>query len=135
MGMIEHRLVQTQTQRLMLTQRMQQAIQILQYSGMELDQYVQQELEDNPVLEQIKEDPVPDAPEDRAKDDSEPFDDVSFDLDDYADQWNDITKEGRDLSYNPRIGERLAYLGGEMQIDSRPGKGTSVHLRIDRREA
>ncbi len=37
----------------------------------------------------------------------------------------------------PRFGliairERLAYLGSELQIDSRPGKGTSVHLRIER---
>ena len=47
---MEHRLSQTLSQRLMLTQKMQQAIQILQLSGMELEQYVQQELEANPFL-------------------------------------------------------------------------------------
>ncbi|HNT88689.1 MAG TPA: RNA polymerase sigma-54 factor, partial [Candidatus Hydrogenedentes bacterium] len=49
---MEPRLVQTQRQQLVLTQKMQQAIHILQLSKVELDQYIQQELESNPVLEQ-----------------------------------------------------------------------------------
>ncbi len=48
---MEHRLTQTQTQRLMLTQKMQQAIHILQLSTQELEQYIQQEVETNPVIE------------------------------------------------------------------------------------
>ncbi len=49
---MEHRMVQTQSQRLMLTQKMQQALQILQYNAQELDMHIQNELEINPVLEQ-----------------------------------------------------------------------------------
>ncbi len=109
---MEHRLAQTQSQRLMLTQKMQQAIQILQLSALELEQHVQQELETNPVLEQAPEQIEPDAPKQATaatSSDGESFDDVSFDLDKYASQWNDGPLEGRDLSYNPDIGETRDY--------------------------
>ena len=42
---MDNRLVQNQSQRLMLTQKMQQALQILQYNALELENHVQQELE------------------------------------------------------------------------------------------
>ncbi len=112
MGM-EHRLIQTQQQRLMLTQKMQQAIQILQLSGIELDQYVQQELETNPVLEQIAKEPVlemtppPTEPAtEYAKDHEE-----SFDLDDFAREWeyDRRHREGTDLSRNPDADDRRQY--------------------------
>ena len=48
---MEQRLAQRQ--QLVLTQKMQQALHILQLSGMELEQFVQQELETNPFLEQL----------------------------------------------------------------------------------
>lgn len=106
---MEHRLSQTQTQRLMLTQKMQQAIHILQLSGMELEQYVQQEIETNPVLEQVvpvaEVQPVEAAP----KTGADEFDDVSFDLDDYASRWNDGPTTGVDLSRNPDLADRREY--------------------------
>ena len=40
-----------QTQKLIMTQQLQMAIKILQLPSMELDQYIQNQLEDNPVLE------------------------------------------------------------------------------------
>ena len=58
---MEHRLSQNLSQRLMLTQKMQQAIQILQLSGIELEQYLQKELEQNPVLEQLVVEPKPET--------------------------------------------------------------------------
>lgn len=109
---MDQRMVQTQTQRLMLTQKMQQAIQILQYSGMELEQYVQQELEANPVLEMIQQEPPKEfavetaAP---ASSDGTPVEDTAFDLDAYASRWLERYKEGRDLSYNPDSEERRQY--------------------------
>jgi len=107
---MEHRLAQTQTQRLMLTQKMQQAIQILQLSGLELEQYIQQELETNPVLDQIQKEPEPEPVEEAENnDDTEVFDDIAFDLDEYASHWSDRAAEGRDLSYNPDLAERRAY--------------------------
>jgi len=111
MGM-EHRIVQAQTQRLMLTQKMQQAIQILQLSCMELEQYVQQELETNPVLEQAQEKPPlnlePPATAPAAEKDE--FEE-SFDLDAYASDWeyNPRHREGLDLSRNPEADGRRQY--------------------------
>ena len=112
MGM-EHRIVQTQTQRLMLTQKMQQAIQILQLSGIELDQYVQQELETNPVLDQeAKEEPALDPlpPSTTPTGEKDAFED-SFDLDAYASDWeyDPRHKEGIDLSRNPDTAARRQY--------------------------
>jgi RNA polymerase sigma-54 factor len=112
MGM-EHRIVQTQTQRLMLTLKMQQAIQILQLSGIELDQYVQQELETNPVLDQeAKEEPAlnPLPPSTTPTGEKDAFED-SFDLDAYASDWeyDPRHKEGIDLSRNPDTAARRQY--------------------------
>jgi len=112
MMQMEHRLAQTQTQRLMLTQKMQQAIQILQLSSIELDQYVQQELETNPVLEQIQKEPEAEkeTPQESASsDDSGKLEDEPFDLDAFASQWSDPHREGRDLSRNPDADARRQY--------------------------
>jgi RNA polymerase sigma-54 factor len=81
---MDQRLVQTQ--RLMLTQKMQQAIQILQLSSLELEQHVQQELETNPVLDLITkepEQPAPIAPTAQIQD--TPPADEPMDLDYYLD--------------------------------------------------
>lgn len=125
---MEQRMTQTQTQRLMLTQKMQQAIQILQLSGLELEQYVQQELETNPVLDQIEKKPEPEPQADKPaaqQDDNEPFgDDTSFDLDDYATRWLDRHAEGRDLSRNPDADERRSYYENSIT----KGESFSSHL-------
>jgi RNA polymerase sigma-54 factor len=112
--MMEQRFAQKQElrlqQRLALTQEMQQAIHILQLSGMELEQYVQGEMEVNPVLEQVREDPAPEPiPQtDKASDDTDAFDE-SLDLDAFASQWDRRHHEGQDLSYNPDAHERRQY--------------------------
>jgi RNA polymerase sigma-54 factor len=110
---MEHRLTQTQSQRLMLTQKMQQAIHILQLSTIELDQYIQQEMETNPVLEQQQKDPEP-GPEPNSdngdsSDSKDQFDDVGFDLDEFAKGWNEPGKEGRDFSVNREADERREH--------------------------
>ena len=105
---MEHRLSQTLSQRLMLTQKMQQAIQILQLSGIELEQYLQKELEQNPVLEQLIKEPKPETvqPIPEATSDGAPIEDTAFNLDDYATQWTDFRREGTDFSRNPDMAER-----------------------------
>ena len=110
---MEHRLIQTQSQRLMLTQKMQQALQVLQLSGVELDQYVQQELETNPLLDRLER--KSDTPEPATTNDAkgseggEAFDDVAFDLDAYASRWEQRQKEGRDFSVNTDLAERREH--------------------------
>lgn len=108
---MEHRQTQTQTQQLVLTQKMQQALHILQLSGMELETFLQQELETNPFLE-----PAPkavDTPEAMPTPLAEPsHEDVveqPFDLDAYAERWDIRHREGRDLSRNDDLNAHRAY--------------------------
>lgn len=49
-----------QTQKLVMTQELQQAIKILQLSSLELNEYIQQQLESNPLIE-TKEDEISDT--------------------------------------------------------------------------
>ena len=49
------RLVPQQGQRLVMTPLLQQAIQLLQLSTLELEQVVRKELEENPLLEEVPE--------------------------------------------------------------------------------
>jgi RNA polymerase sigma-54 factor len=110
---MEHRLAQTQTQRLMLTQKMQQAIQILQLSGLELEQYVQQEMETNPVLEQSLKDVEPperaETAETKPSDDADVFDGESWDIDKYASALRDGPSTTRDFSINRDLDARRQY--------------------------
>jgi len=110
---MQHRLQQSQTQRLMLTQKMQQAIQILQLSGLELEQFVQQELETNPVLEQLppeREKPLAEEKTDSSpNDESGQFDDGSFDLDSYTNKLTDYHTEGTDFSRNSDLADWRQY--------------------------
>jgi len=111
---IQQNLSQKLSQNLMLTQKMQQAIQILQLSGLELEQYVQQELETNPVLEQQRPEreealQVQEKREDGPVDESGQFDDASFDLDAYTDKLTHHYSEGTDFSRNLDLAERHEY--------------------------
>ena len=44
-----------QSQKLVMTPQLQQAIQILQFTSLELEEYINEQLEKNPVLEKIEE--------------------------------------------------------------------------------
>lgn len=109
---MEVRMVQTQTQRLMLTLKMQQALQILQYNAQELDLHVQHELETNPLLEQVSQEAVPEPlPENKSENghDGQDANDPEFDLNEFISPWERRIKEGRDLSINPDFAERRDY--------------------------
>lgn len=107
-----HKLVQNQSQRLMLTQKMQQALQILQYNAQELEMHVQQELETNPVLERqapSESDSSDDSPSSSSSNethDEAPATDTDFDLDSYASAYDQRLREGRDLSVNHDMAAR-----------------------------
>lgn len=112
---IEHRMDQRQKQTLgqhiMLTQKMQQAIQILQLSAVELEQQIQQELETNPVLEMAQSEPVPEPAQPVASTDATDDFEEAFDLDAYARDWeyDRRHREGQDLSRNTDLDERRQY--------------------------
>jgi len=108
---MDNRLVQNQSQRLMLTQKMQQALQILQYNSLELENHIQQELEANPVLELVPPDPVVEtalaaAPATVAGHDAQDYNDQEFDQTDFISPWEERIKEGRDFSVNPEMAAR-----------------------------
>lgn len=75
-----------QTQKLVMTPELRQAIVILQLSTLELAEYIQQELEENPILE-LREDP-----ENLILEGSEEVDDLDFD-------WAEYFADGSDLGY------------------------------------
>lgn len=108
---MEHRQTQTQTQTLVLTQKMQQALQILQMSGLELETYLQQELSENPFLETVSKstdspEELPPAPVEISHEDQV---EQPFDLDDYAERWDIRHTEGRDLSRNDDLNAQRAH--------------------------
>ena len=107
------KLVQNQSQRLMLTQKMQQALQILQYNAQELDIHIEQELEANPTLDRVVDEsdfeksPAPEATLE-THDDSD-YADVDFELDNYSSKYDQRLREGQDFSVNHDLGERRDY--------------------------
>ena len=128
---MENRLAQTQTQsqQLVLTQKMQQGLHMLQLSGMELEQYVQQELEQNPFLEQAQKKPEDrERPLENNKDSGSTEDvndfDGAYDLDSYMDSWRIRHKEGQDLSFNPDQIDRQRYYEDSIT----QGKSLRAHL-------
>ncbi len=130
---MEHRQTQSlkQTQQLVLTQKMQQALHVLQLSSLELEQYVQQELETNPFLEQIrKEAEVPELPSDSTKDAESPVVEEPFDLDDFADHWDLKRREGTDLSRNPDLHARREYYENSITQDESLRAHLLTQLRI-----
>ncbi|MFQ5881299.1 MAG: RNA polymerase factor sigma-54 [Candidatus Methylomirabilales bacterium] len=94
---LELRLSLRQTQRMIMTQSLQQAIGLLQLSRLELIQAVRQELEENPVLdEELSEDarpatePTPEGEGERERDDDRLAD---FDWESYLEDASDYRRE------------------------------------------
>lgn len=114
---LENRLDLRLTQKLILTPQLQQAIKLLQMPQLELAQVLNQELVDNPFLEESIEEPEAEAypgeeppaavPEDNS-DTEISFDKLtSFGVDDYFDE---RSSDGRDLGYfSPGIDEQPSY--------------------------
>jgi len=112
------RLVVQQRQELILTPKLLQAMKMLQLPMLELDMYLRQELQQNPVLEEVQEEPAQADDEagvasdaiptdsDGAPDQNE-IDDRS--LEGFVDEWNDYYYEGSDFSRNPDIQARRDY--------------------------
>ena len=57
-----------QSQALVMTPQLQQAIKMLQMNNLELNMYVDQELEQNPLLERDEDDGVIEAPDGETRD-------------------------------------------------------------------
>jgi RNA polymerase sigma-54 factor len=91
---MELRLSLRQTQRMIMTQSLQQAIGLLQLSRLELIQAVRQELEENPILdEEVVEQPL--AGETSSDEEAEPEEDrlADFDWESYLEDSSDYRRE------------------------------------------
>jgi RNA polymerase sigma-54 factor len=110
----------TQTQKLVLTPQLQQAIKLLQLPQLELAQTINQEISENPFLEEVDEEsdgksestetsfdeePVFSVPEEESELTAEGF--LKFSVDDYFDE---RSSDGRDLGYfSPDSEEKPSY--------------------------
>ncbi len=114
---LENRLDLRLSQKLILTPQLQQAIKLLQMPQLELAQVLNQELVDNPFLEESAEEPdteesageeTPVAAPDEVFDTEISFDNIAgFSVDDYFDE---RSSDGRDLGYfSPGIDEQPSY--------------------------
>jgi RNA polymerase sigma-54 factor len=119
---LENRLDLRLSQKLILTPQLQQAIKLLQMPQMELAQVLNQEITENPFLEESFEEPDMEAPE---EDTAAPtlsegaeisFENLaSFSVDDYFDS---RSNDGRDLGYfSPGVEEQPSY---ELFYSKRP---------------
>ncbi len=114
---LENRLDLRLSQKLILTPQLQQAIKLLQMPQLELTQVLNQELVDNPFLEESFEEPdaeqypeegPPVATPDVGPDTEISFENITnFTVDDYFDE---RSSDGRDLGYfSPGIDEQPSY--------------------------
>ena len=85
----------SQTQKLIMTPELRQAIQILQFNNVELMEYVDKQLEVNPFLESM------DNKNSESVSDDELSNDSSYEQDEFNDEidWKEITEKYDDLSY------------------------------------
>jgi RNA polymerase sigma-54 factor len=113
-------LIQGTVQQMILTPKMQQAIEILQLSSLELEQYIEQQLTDNVMLEEEisqNEEAETSTPEEQAQpeeppqteesqDDGEVDRNLDAELESLMSSYSDYTYEGRDFSVSSEDGKR-----------------------------
>ena len=92
-----------QSQKLIMTPELRQAIAVLQMSSLELDQYIEQQLQDNPLLEPLEDGPEKIDHEERAVVEEKTKDEEErFDID-----WQEYFQDSSDLGYSAGPGEKL----------------------------
>ena len=124
-------LLHKQTQRLALTPKMQQAIQMLQLSTLQLETYLRQELQQNPVLEEMQEleEEAPETDDDSSApseetEDGSTDDDLEAVIAEFEDAWSDYYYEGSDFARNPDAEEYRAFAEASITRD----QSLSSHL-------
>src|SRR5262245_28412475 len=146
-----------QTQRVVMTPLLQQAIQLLQLSTLELEQVVRKELEENPLLEEVPTEPAegpaaaatsPEAPElpptpppsepvsnETASVDGDRADELPFDLSsvifDQADERTPVSMESREeLPFENLGGSDTTSLADHLSEQLRLATDDEVTLAI-----
>jgi len=113
----------TQTQKLIMTPELRQAIQILQFNNVELMEFIYKQLEVNPFLE---------SAENKSQDSPSEEIDTKYEKEDRKDDldWKDITERYDDLSY--RAYERNVDSDDKQSFESYTSKKMSLkdHLMV-----
>jgi len=119
---LEQKLHLKLSQKLVMTPSLQQAIKLLQLSKLELQEVVNQEVLENPLLEEVSEESPADEPRDQKKDESsgddkseerDSFDEIDFDA---------FFQDYLDYGYNPRMHEERE----EFRIENTPSRQESL---------
>ena len=97
-----------QTQKLIMTPELRQAIQLLQYTSLELNEYILKELEENPMLE--LEQPIMETEKVEL---SEPDKEIDIDWKEYFEKYDDI-------SYKPEIDKNIKEYNYESFVSYMP---------------
>ena len=92
-----------QTQKLIMTPELKQAIEILQFNALELNEFINEELLNNPILEKIgteaEEESVPDKPEQEFEYDLDKGDKPEVDWEEMVNYFDDVRPSGS-MTYN-----------------------------------
>src|SRR5260370_15175916 len=144
---MEARLTQRMAQRVVMTPLLQQAIQLLQLSTLELQEVVQKELLENPLLEEVPVDgegpaapgepeaaapapePVPEVPRDERQTDDLPFDLTAVLFDDHEER-SLVAQEGHDDLPFQNICRSTSSLGDHLEEQLRFATDDPVLRRI-----
>jgi RNA polymerase sigma-54 factor len=107
---MKHSLNLTQKQGLIMTQRLQHALKLLQVPTLELQQILKQEIMQNPMLEEVDE--VTES-EDIAKEDS-PEEAANQEAEEPAEEdpidWSEYVQDGLDRTYVPQSETSIEFL-------------------------
>ncbi len=95
-----------QTQKLIMTPELRQAIELLQFNSMELNEYISRELEENPMLEREK-------PKDE-------FEDIDKYTDEKEIDWKEYIEKYDDYSYRPQRDKNIKEVNYEAFISIEP---------------
>src|SRR4029077_7986678 len=99
---MKHSLHLSQTQKLIMTPRLQQALKLLQVPTLELQQILKQELMQNPLLEEVDEALDVEDSHDAETDSGEPTEEPESEADGEEDiDWTEFMQEGLDRTYVP----------------------------------
>lgn len=95
-----------QTQKLVMTPELRQAIELLQFNSIELNEYISNELEQNPMLER-------ETPKDE-------FEDIDKYTDDKEVDWKEYIEKYDDFSYRPQRDKNAKEVNFESFISTEP---------------
>lgn len=95
-----------QSQKLIMTPELRQAIELLQFNSLELNEYISNELESNPILEREKP--------------SEEFEDLDKYTSEKEVDWKEYIEKYDDISYKPQRDKNIKEVNYESFITSEP---------------